>query len=114
MEDISMTRPNAARSLSLLVTPLTTIALALATMSTHAAAPAQVRDLGVVAPSTAVSAVIWLKGNNDAAFDAAAAALSDSSAPTYHKWMQDSDIAAYAPSAQDVARTRVRHSLRLA
>jgi subtilase family serine protease len=106
MEDISMTRPNAARSLSLLVTPLTTIALALATMSTHAAAPAQVRDLGVVAPSTAVSAVIWLKGNNDAAFDAAAAALSDSSAPTYHKWMQDSDIAAYAPSAQDVANAR--------
>jgi len=103
MQDISLSRRRAARPLSLLATPLTAMALALATMSTPAATLAPLRDLGVVAPSTSVSAVIWLKGSNDAGFDAAVTALSDSSSPTYHQWMQDSDIAAYAPSAQDIA-----------
>ena len=57
MQDIRLSRRRTARSLSLLVTPLTAMALALSTLSTQAAAIAPVRDLGVVAPATSVSAV---------------------------------------------------------
>ena len=105
MKETNSSRRPFARPLSLLTVPLTAMAMALATLSAHAAAVAP-RDLGVVAPSTAVSAVVWIKGSNDAAFDAAAAALGDSSSASYHQWMQDADIAAYAPSAQDLATAR--------
>jgi subtilase family serine protease len=105
MREMHSSRRSFVRSLSLLSTPLTAIAMALATLSAHAAAVAP-RDLGVIAPSTAVSAVVWIKGSNDAAFDVASAALSDSSSASYHQWMQDADIAAYAPSTQDLATAR--------
>jgi hypothetical protein len=78
MKDMNSSRRSFARPLSLLTTPLTAMAMALATLSAHAAAAAP-RDLGAVAPSTAVSAVVWIKGSNDAAFDAATAGLGDSS-----------------------------------
>ena len=106
MREMHSSRRSFVRSLSLLSTPLTAIAMALATLSAHAAAVAP-RDLGVIAPSTAVSAVVWIKGSNDAAFDVASAALNDSSSASYHQWMQDADIAAYAPSTQDLATARV-------
>ncbi len=106
MQDIHLSRRRTAHSISLLATPLTAVALALSTLSANAAAIAPMRDLGVVSPSTSVSAVVWLKGSNDAAFDEAMAALNDSSSATYHQWMEDSDIATYAPSAKDVATAR--------
>jgi len=102
MKEMHSTRRSFVRTLSLLTTPLTAVAMALATLSAQAAAVAP-RDLGVVAPSTTVSAVVWIKGSNDASFDAASAALSDASSASYHQWMQDADIAAYAPSTQDLA-----------
>ena len=105
MKEMNSSRRSFARPLSLLTTPLTAVAMALATLSAHAAAVAP-RDLGVVAPSTSVSAVVWIKGSNDAAFDAATAGLGDSSSASYHQWLQDADMAAYAPSAQDLATAR--------
>ena len=105
MKEMISSRRSFARPLSLLTLPMTAMALALTALGAQAAAVAP-RDLGVVAPSTAVSAVVWIKGSNDAAFDAAAAALSDPSSTSYHQWMQDADIAAYAPSAQDLATAR--------
>src|SRR6201985_1829213 len=100
---MNSSRRSCARPLSLLTMPLTAMAMALATLSAHAAALAP-RDLGVVAPSTTVSAVVWIKRSNDAAFDAATAGLGDSSSASYHQWLQDA--AAYAPSAQDLATAR--------
>ena len=99
-------RRRAARPLSLMATPLTAMALALAAFAAPAATLAPAKDLGVIAPSTSVSAIVWLKGGNDAALEAATAAQSDSSSSTYHRWMADADVADYAPSATDVATAR--------
>lgn len=105
MKEMNSSRRSRARPLSLLSMRLTTMAMALAALSAHAALVAP-RDLGGVAPSTTVSAVVWLKGSNDAALDAATAAQADSSSASYDQWMQDADVAAYAPSVNDVAILR--------
>jgi len=105
MKEMNSSRRAFARPLSQLTAPLTAVAMALAMLPAHAVGAAP-RDLGVVAPSTAVSVVVWLKGSNDAAFDAAMATLGDPSSASYHQWMQDADIAAYVPSAQDIATAR--------
>lgn len=93
------------RALSLLLKPLTAIAIACSLQSAQARTVAP-NDMGVVAPSTTLSAVVWIKGSNDAEFDSATAGLSDSSSVKYHRWLQDGDVAAYAPSAQDIATLR--------
>jgi subtilase family serine protease len=105
MKEFNSSRRSFTPVRSLLMIPLTAVATALATLAAHAA-PVALRDLGVVPPSTSVSAVVWLKGSNEANFDTPAAALGDSASSTYHRWMQDDDIAAYAPSKQDIATAR--------
>src|SRR4051812_21026839 len=101
MPVFSSSRRHAVRPLSLIAPPLTAMALALAALAAPAATLAPAKDLGVIAPSTSVSAIVWLKGGNSAALDAATAAQTDSSSTTYHRWMADADVADYAPSATD-------------
>ena len=86
-----------------LLAPLTLSAAALAAAPTQAAAATTLRDLGVVAPSTTISAIVWLKGSRDAALEAAVAGMSDASDPNYHRWMTDDDLAATLPSPADLA-----------
>ena len=101
MNEIIRLRRAVASTLSLAV---------MAALPGHAATPtasAQVvsaaADVGLVPAATPMSALVRLKGRQAAAFDAAVAALYDPSSPTYHQWMSENDLAAYAPTAQDVA-----------
>jgi len=76
---------------------------------TSAAAGAQAvapRDMGAVRAATPMSAVVWLKGSQDASLDAAVANLYDPTSPSYHRWLSDDELSAYAPSASELATAR--------
>ncbi len=103
MKEIESSRKSRVHKVSRLTAQLVAVTLSFAALSTHATAVAPPLDLGVVAPSTTVSVVVWLKGSNSASLDQAVAALNDPASTSYHQWMQDADIAAYKPSAQDLA-----------
>jgi subtilase family serine protease len=64
------------------------------------------RDLGAVRAGSPVSATVWLKGGQDAGLDAAVASLYDGKSPSYHRWLSDADLAAFAPSAGELATAR--------
>jgi subtilase family serine protease len=66
----------------------------------------QARDLGAVSASTPVSAVVWLKGAQAAGLDAAVANLYEPSSPSYHSWLSDDALSAFAPSASELATAR--------
>ncbi len=68
------------------------------------AAPAGLQDAGATAPQTQISATLWLKPHDEAAFQAAAASRMTKGSSDYHHWMSQADMAAYGPDAQDVAR----------
>ncbi|HEY0800287.1 MAG TPA: protease pro-enzyme activation domain-containing protein, partial [Steroidobacteraceae bacterium] len=65
-----------------------------------------VKDLGVVGPTTPMSAIVWLRGKNEAGLTAAVEELNDPSSPHYHKWMSADELAAYSTDAQDVTTAR--------
>jgi subtilase family serine protease len=66
-------------------------------------------DLGPVDPAEAVNVTVLVKNPNEAAFAAAIDKLYDPASPTYHHWMTDQDLEAFAPPAESVAA--VRHEL---
>ena len=68
------------------------------------AAPAAFQDAGATAPQTQISATLWLKPQNEAAFQAAAARRMAAGSPDYHHWMTPAEVAASGPNQQDVAR----------
>jgi subtilase family serine protease len=58
-------------------------------------------DLGRVDPSTEINITVHLALSDKAAFDDAVEALYDPASPTFHKWMTNADLRAYAlPEAQ--------------
>lgn len=58
----------------------------------------QAKDLGRVNPAGEVNLTVFLKLNDQSAYDRAVAALYDPSSPTYHKWFTDADFEKYAPT----------------
>ena len=58
-------------------------------------------DHGPVQPQQQTTVTVHLKMHNETAFDQSVAALYTQGSPTYHHWMTDSDLAAYAPSAAE-------------
>ncbi len=59
-------------------------------------------DAGPVASATPMTAMVWLKGRNDAQLDASVASRYDESSPYYHLWMKPEDVAALGPNASDL------------
>jgi subtilase family serine protease len=53
-------------------------------------------DLGRVQPSTEINITVHLNLSDKAAFDDAVEALYDPASPTFHKWMTNADLRAYA------------------
>jgi len=90
------------------LTVLAWTCLSVGIIPTAFAAPttAAVQDLGIVSPSLPVKATVWLKRSDQAGFDAALAAIQDSSSPRYQHWLSSTDLAAYAPSATDLQTVR--------
>ncbi len=68
------------------------------------AAPPGFQDAGATAPQTQITATLWLKPHDEAAFQAAAARRMTVGSPDYHRWMTPADLAAAGPDQQDVAR----------
>ena len=51
-----------------------------------------------------MTATLWLKPHDEAAFEAAAVSRTTRGSPDYHHWMTPAEVAAAGPDAQDVAR----------
>ena len=59
-------------------------------------------DHGPVQPQQSATVTVHLKMHNEAAFDQAVDALYTPGSPTYHHWMTESQLAAYAPTAGEL------------
>jgi len=64
----------------------------------------QAQDLGAVDAAMPMTATVWLKGHNQAAFDQAVADLYDPKSPLYHEWMSPEQVASFGPTAADIAK----------
>ncbi|MEA3150259.1 MAG: hypothetical protein QOD56_1198, partial [Gammaproteobacteria bacterium] len=62
-----------------------------------------VQDLGPVDAATPMTAVVWLKRQNQSGLDQAVAQRYDKTSPTYHQWLTPAEAASFAPKPQDVA-----------
>jgi subtilase family serine protease len=89
---------------------LSTLALlseaGIAQTGTSATAPAILQfgqNLGQESPSTPLTLTVWLNLHNRADFDSRVEALYTEGSPTFHKWLSDDDLKAYAPTAAEVA-----------
>lgn len=91
-----------AAGLSLAVPPV------MALNAEHNVAPdvSSAVDLGPVDPAETMKVTVIVKNPNQAAFAAAIDKLYDPSSPTYHHWMTDQDLAAFAPPAESVSAVR--------
>ncbi|GGF28295.1 serine protease [Aliidongia dinghuensis] len=63
----------------------------------------QAQDAGAVAAATPLTAMVWLKGHNEATLDSYVAQRYDRTSPAYHQWMSPAEVAGFGPTAQDVA-----------
>jgi subtilase family serine protease len=62
-----------------------------------------VQDLGPIDAATPMTAVVWLKRQNQAGLDQAVAQRYDQTSPAYHQWLTPAEAASFAPKPQDVA-----------
>ena len=60
------------------------------------------KDAGPTDPQTQVTATLWLKPHDAAAFEAAVASRTTKGSQDYHHWMTPADVAAAGPTAQDL------------
>ncbi len=58
------------------------------------------------ATSKVMEATIWLKLHNQQALDATVAQLYQEGSPNYHHWLTPAQLAAYKPTAQDMAAVK--------
>lgn len=73
-------------------------------MAPVSAAPfAAARDLGAVPSDTAITATLWLRAHDDAAFQKAVEARMTKGSPLYHRWMTPQELASYHATDADVA-----------
>ena len=63
-------------------------------------------DHGPVAPQQTATVTVHLKMHDEAAFDKAVDALYTPGSSTYHHWMTDSQLEAYAPSASELSTVK--------
>jgi subtilase family serine protease len=61
------------------------------------------RDAGPVDAATPMTAMVWIKGRDQALFDTAVAERYDRNSPYYHRWMTAQEMAGFGPAAQDLA-----------
>ena len=59
-------------------------------------------DLGRIQPAAPITLTVHLNMHDQAAFDNAVKAIYTPGSPTYHRWMTSSQIAGYAPTADEV------------
>ena len=62
-----------------------------------------VQDLGPIDAATPMTAVVWLKRQNQSGLDQAVAQRYDQSSPAYHQWLTPAEAASFGPKPQDVA-----------
>jgi subtilase family serine protease len=62
-----------------------------------------VQDLGPIDAATPMTAVVWLKRQNQSGLDQAVAQRYDRTSPTYHQWLTPAEAASFGPKPQDVA-----------
>jgi subtilase family serine protease len=58
-------------------------------------------NLGAISPDEEMHVTVWLRMRNEAEFEKSLQAIYTPGSPTYHKWMQTSDLQTYAPAATD-------------
>ncbi len=63
-------------------------------------------SMGEVAPSSPVSATVWLTLHNKAALDAAVQAMYTPGSSTFHKFAGTSELAQFAPTAAEIAAVK--------
>lgn len=61
------------------------------------------QDLGPIDAATPMTAVVWLKRQNQSGLDQAVAQRYDKTSPTYHQWLTPAEAASFGPKSQDVA-----------
>ena len=64
------------------------------------------KNLGQESPATKLTLTVWLNMHNRAEFDAKVKGLYTQGSPTFHKWLTDADLKAYAPTAAEVAAVK--------
>jgi subtilase family serine protease len=64
------------------------------------------KNLGAEDPSKVIEVSIWLQLHNRSQFDALTRSLYDSTSPNYRHWLKASDLAAFAPTEQEVNTVR--------
>jgi subtilase family serine protease len=62
-----------------------------------------VQDLGPIDAATTMTAVVWLKRQNQSGLDQAVAQRYDRTSPAYHQWLTPAEAASFGPKPQDVA-----------
>jgi len=63
-------------------------------------------SLGLEAPTTPLSATVWLALHNQPALDAAVQQMYTKGSPTYHHWMNRAELARFEPTAAEVAAVK--------
>jgi subtilase family serine protease len=61
------------------------------------------QDLGPIDAATPMTAVVWLKRQNQSGLDQAVAQRYDQTSAAYHQWLTPAEAASFGPKPQDVA-----------
>ena len=64
------------------------------------------KNLGAEDPAKTIEVSVWLNLHDRAALDTLAQQLYDRTSPNYHHWLKNSDLARFAPTAQEAATMR--------
>jgi len=64
------------------------------------------KNLGAEDPAKTIEVSVWLNLHNRAALDTLAQQLYDRTSPNYRRWLKNSDLARFAPTAQEAATVR--------
>jgi subtilase family serine protease len=64
------------------------------------------KKLGAEDPAKTIEVSVWLNLHNRAALDTLAQQLYDRTSPNYRHWLKNSDLARFAPTAQEAATMR--------
>ncbi len=96
--------PSVRLSLGLLALGMVSAAGIAQSLDAHVA-PAVTRfgkSMGQESPATKLTLTVWLNMHNRAEFDAKVKDLYTKGSPSYHQWLTDADLKAYAPTAAEV------------
>ena len=94
-------RKRTTRASPFVLTALLVAAFAAANPRTSHAS-AVVEDLGRLDPETAISATLWLKPRDEAAFEAAIARRETAGSAEYHHWMTSDEVVAFGQAPDQI------------